>query len=70
VDTARKVAEATILGDNNSESSLARSEISNSDESRNLVQTRMEDSNGLILAPECSSECFNSNKTCRHKKEQ
>ena len=43
VDTACKVAEATILGNNNRESSLVCSEIYNNDESRNLGQ--MEDSN-------------------------
>ncbi len=68
-NTACKVAEETFfLGKKKRESG---SESSDSDESSiSLVQNRMEDSNGIILGPKCSQQCFISRKKCHHKKEQ
>jgi hypothetical protein len=71
VDNVRKVAEEALLGyKNNSKSSLEHCERSNSDESGKSLLPTMEDRNGLILAPKCSEQCFNSYKKCHHKKEQ
>ena len=68
-DREKKTETGSISKD--SDTSSADSESSESDFFNDLPKHNCkEDSNGLILGPKCSQECFISIKKCNHKKEQ
>jgi len=82
-DTSSESTKSVIVGlsSSGSDSSYndsSGSDSSNSDDSSDEdysnVPTELtstdKDSNGLILGPKCSQECFLSKKKCHHKKEQ
>jgi hypothetical protein len=53
-----------------SKSTLASNEFSDSDEITEVGDNTLKANNGLILAPQCSQQCFMGHIKCHHKKQQ